>query len=545
MSSIVLRHYQQKLKDGIYAEWRDGHRNVLAVAPTGAGKTVLFSSIFQDFGQNPSIAIAHRQELVSQISCALASIGIVHRIVAATPVVKFCIQQHHERFGRNFHHANSPVAVAGVKTILKRARELEQWCRQVRLWVQDEAHHVLPENSWGKAAALFPSALGLGVTASPIRCDRRPLGRSIGGMFDRMVIGPTMRQLIREGFLADYRIFAPPESINLANVRISEATGDFNQHSLREEAHKSTITGDIVDHYMRLAPGKRGITFAVDVEQATEIAARFNAAGVAAEAVSGETPDHIRQHAINRFRSGHLVQLVNVDLFGEGFDVPAVEVVSMGRPTESFGLYIQQFGRALRPLEGKTHGILLDHVGNVKRHGLPDAVRNWNIDIDERGARKARARDDVIPVTTCVSCYGAFEAVTKTCPHCGFVQVPMARNEPRFVDGDLMEFSPELLARLRGEIERVEEGGPAIPYDATEPIRKRLTALWRDRQETLQQLRASIDAWGGVQVHGLGREISEAYRVFFHTFGVDVMTAQTLTTAEMRALDARIQEHLA
>ena len=539
--SLSLRPYQTQLKEGIYDAWRSGNRNVLGVAPTGSGKTAIFSSIFADMAGSPSVAIAHRQELVSQMSLALARCGVYHNIIAAPATVKFCIQQHMKVFGKNFHHASSPVAASGVQTLIRRSSQLTQWANACRMWVQDEAHHVLPDNSWRKAAELFPNAIGLGVTASPVRCDRKPLGRMHGGLFDKMVIGPSMRELISMGFLADYRIYAPPESINLAKVQTSKLTGDYNQDSLRKEAHESTITGDIVEHYVRLAAGKRGITFTVDVDQAMEVAKRYNAAGVPADAVSAKTPDHIRQNSIDKFSRGEILQLVNVDLFGEGFDVPAVEVVSMGRPTQSFGLYLQQFGRALRPSNGKSHGILLDHVGNVKRHGLPDAVRHWTLQQEIKGVTTRRVEDDVIPVTTCLECFAAYEAVTNKCPYCGAVKTPESRGSPEFVDGDLVEFSPELLAKLRGEIARVAEGKPSIPYGATTPIVKQLENLWVERQTALKELHDAIDLWGGIQTQIHERTESEAYRVFYHTFGVDVLTAQTLPREKMINLTNQIR----
>lgn len=222
----MLRPYQQAVKDEIYESWRAGNKNVIGVMPTGAGKTKLMASIFND-NKEPQIAIAHRQELVGQISCAMAGEGIYHNIVAPEPVVRFCIQQHVRKFGRNYMDARSPTNVAGIDTLIspKRRSSLEQLCNGIRLWTIDEAHHVLPKNKWGKGAALFNRAIGLGVTATPRRCDNQPLGRKFDGLFDRMVIGPTMRELINMGFLSEYRIFAPPASIKRAAALPSTLPG--------------------------------------------------------------------------------------------------------------------------------------------------------------------------------------------------------------------------------------------------------------------------------------------------------------------------------
>lgn len=535
MSTFILRQDQQKLEDEVYQAWADGFRNVLAVAPTGFGKTVVISDIYSKLDYC-AVAIAHRQELVSQLSCALAANAIYHSIIASEAVIRFCIQRHIEEFGKNYHHPAAPVAVSSVQTIIRRADKLKNWLPKVQLWTIDEAHHVVPDNSWGKAVNMFMNAFGLGMTATPRRCDRKPLNKS----FHRMVIGPTVRELIDMGNLADYRLIAPTTSINTDNVKVSASTKEFNPDSLRKEAHKSTITGDIVESYLKFAAGMRGITFTVDVEQAMETAAQFNRAGVPAEAISAKTPDVVRQNAIRKFRRNELKQLVNVDLFGEGFDVPAVEVVSKGRPTMSEGLDSQQSGRCLRTAPGKTHGLIIDHVANWKRHGLPDAPKFWSL--NDEAAMKRKGAEQGIPVKVCVKCFAVFYAIDKVCPECGWEPVPEARSKPEFVDGDLIEFSPELLAQLRGEIQRVEHGGPRIPPNATPIIERALNNRWQERQETLHQLRECINLWAGIQTKVNMRTESQAYRLFYHRFGVDVLTAQTLKRPEMTKLTEQIRD---
>jgi DNA repair protein RadD len=230
---------------------------------------------------------------------------------------------------------------------------------------------------------MFPNARGLGVTATPVRADGKGLGAHHDGVMHHIIEGAGMRDLIQQGFLTDYRIFAPPSDLDLTGVTRA-ADGDYNKKQLKQRVRRSQIIGDVVAHYLRIAPGKLGLTFATDVETATEIANRYRAAGVPSEVVSAKTPTGQRIEILKRFKRREVMQLVNVDLFGEGFDLPALEVVSMARPTESYGLYCQQFGRVLRPLPGKTVGIIIDHVGNVVRHGLPDKPRRWSLDRREK-----------------------------------------------------------------------------------------------------------------------------------------------------------------
>lgn len=541
---MQLRPYQHQAKQDIYDAWDDGHSNVLAVLPTGAGKTVIGSDILLDHNA-PSCAIAHRQELVTQISVALNRDCVPHRIIGPKEVVTLAVRLHMEDAGVSYHNPSARCAVAGVQTLLRRKVELRQWAQSVTLWWTDECHHITAENQWGTAAKMFPNAKGLGVTATPIRADGRGLGRHADGLFDTMVEGPSMRWLIDNKYLTDYRIFAPPSDLDLGSVKTS-SDGDFNKNDVKTAVRKSHVVGDVVKHYLRIAPGRLGVTFATDVETATDIAAQFNAAGVPAAVVSAKTPDSERAATLRRFRNRELLQLVNVDLFGEGFDLPAIEVVSMARPTQSFALFAQQFGRTLRLLEGKLEAIIIDHVGNVVRHGLPDAPRVWTLDRQEK--RSKGGATDVIPVTACPECTAVYERTHAACPFCGHKVIPVARSGPEFVDGDLAELDAETLASMRGEIlhvdmtvaeARADMESRYVPEIGIRAGMKR----HRERQEVQEALRASIAWWAGWQ-RARGVSDSESYRRFYFMFGVDVMTAQTLGSREALQLAENVNRKL-
>jgi len=519
----------------LVADYRAEEGNVLLVAPTGFGKTVVMGMIASELN-GPSVAIAHRHELVGQISKAIARFGIRHNIIASKNSVSFCIQQHVREFGQSFYDPRSRFTVAGIDTLNARAGSLVQWANTVETWMIDEAHHVLSNNKWGRGVGMFQRAKGIGFTATPLRADRKSLASSQGGVFDAMVVGPNMRDLIDRGSLCDYRIFAPPQSIDRASIKIG-ASGDFSGDSMRKEVHKSKIVGDVVKHYLRIAPGKRGITFVVDVEQANETAKAFRDAGVPAECVTAKTPDAVRDAVIQKFISGDVLQLVNVDLFGEGVDVPAVEIVSFARPTESYGLYVQQFGRALRTMPGKDIATIIDHVGNVRRHGLPDAPRSWSLLSDERG-RRSTIDPNVMPVTTCTECFRAYEATTAECPFCGHKPEPVSRGRPEHVDGDLIELDAATLAEMRSAIAAVD-GPPTTTLDPNDVIGRSVAKNHKLRQEAQEDLRASIALWAGVR-RDMGDDDSAIYRRFFHSFGTDVMTAQTLNAANAAKLTGKI-----
>lgn len=558
---VELRGFQQKLEADIHAAWRQGAINVMPVAATGSGKTVVLSKIMTD-EPGASIAIAHRQELVSQMSIALARNGVRHRVLGNNKsLIRIISALQIAELGRSYFDPNARTGVGGVDTIINMQ---EPWFKQVQLIVQDEAHHVLRENKWGKVAALFPNARGLLPTATPTRADGKGLGRHADGIVDVMVLAPTMRQIIDMGYLTDYRIFAPPSDLDLTNVAISNATGDYNVDQVRKAVHKSHITGDIVGHYLRLAKGKLGVTFAVDVEAATEIAAAYRANGVAAEVVSAKTPDTLRAQILRRFKNREVTQLVNVDLFGEGFDLPAIEVVSFGRPTQAYALYCQQFGRALRlMLDAAAAGIhmtltdamrleaiarstkpvamIIDHVGNVLRHGLPDKFREWTLD---RRDKRSNGKSDAIPLRICVNptCVQPYERVYKRCPHCGTYPEPAERSAPHYVDGDLQELDADVLRALRGEISRID-GDALIPRGANPMVAASIRKKHWERQGAQATLRNAIAWWAGLQTaQGIGE--SESYRRFYFKFGVDVGTCQTLGKPDAEALAARINTEL-
>ena len=561
---------QADLDRKIHDTWDRGVKNVLAVSPTGSGKTVIFSNILLKHN-GPSCAIAHRQELVTQISLALARDEVKHRIIGSKDTVKLAENLQMDELGRSFYHPSAPCAVAGVDTLIKRVNNLSYWANSVTKWVQDEGHHVLKNNKWGTAAAMFPNAVGLGVTATPERADGKGLGRHSDGLYDEMIVGPSGRELINKGFLTDYRIFAPPSDIDLSNVNISETTGDFNINKLRAAVKKSHIIGDVVKHYLKIAPGKLGVTFATDVETATNIAGQFNLAGIPAAVISAKTPTNERIALLRKFKNRELLMLVNVDLFGEGFDLPAIEVVIMARPTESFALYCQQFGRALRLMlspmllaawgnytdkqriefiatSEKPHAIIIDHVGNITRHGLPDAKRHWSL--DGRNRRSKKTNDDGIPVRTCLNpdCLAAYERIYKKCPYCGFEHIPAARSGPEFVDGDLTELDPFTLAAMRGEVDhanmdlesyRAECVAKYMPEIGIRANVKRHGA----RLEILEALKSSISWWAGIHRYN-GKSDGEIYSRFYFKFGVDILTAQGLKTKEAYDLAQRVNDHL-
>lgn len=540
---MEYRQYQADLKAAVYKSWADGARNVLMQLATGGGKTQIFSDIVAEH-KGATVAIAHRQELVGQMSLAMAYLKIPHRIIATPPIITSIVNLQQQVLHYTCYDPNAAKGVAGVRTLLNRQKDLSAWMQQVTLRIQDEDHHTLRENEWGRAAELFPNAYGLGVTATPYRMDGKGLGRHADGIVDALVLGPDMRDLIEMGYLTDYKIWAPDSKLDLSDVTTT-AKGDYSPVKLKTAVRRSKILGDIVGHYEKHAKGMLGLTFATDVETAGDISRQFNEAGIPSEVIHAKTPDNIRAAILKRFANREILMLVNVDIFGEGFDLPALEVVIMARPTQSLGLYMQQFGRALRPMKGKGHAIIIDHVGNVARHGLPDAPRKWSLD---RRDRRSKAVDtDIIPVRVCPKCAFVYERIYNTCPNCHYFHIPAGRISPEFVDGDLVELDPATLAAMRGDLARVDmdkEIYRAKLAAQRVPVEWQLANVKRHvaTQEAQALLRNSIAIWAWYW-HARKSSDSEIRKRFYFKFGIDTMSAQVLGADAALLLTDRINLH--
>lgn len=536
------RPYQSALKAAIEDVWRKGG-TPLAVSPTGSGKTFVMAQLFADH-DGAAVAIAHRRELVGQISLALARAGVLHRIIAPERTVMDIVAINRRELGGNpYYWSNAPIAVASVDSI---KRSSKPWRESVTMWTLDEGHHLLEDNKWGRAVKMFPNAKGLGVTATPKRTDGKGLGKHADGFFTDLVEGPGMRDLIEEGYLSDYKVYAPPSALDVSKLRVSTATGDYIRKDMQTAVAKASITGDVVAHYLKWGGGKLGVTFAVSVAEAEILAEAYRAAGVPAAVVTAKTPPGERVETIRAFANRQLLQLVNVDIFGEGFDLPAIEVVSFARPTKSWALFVQAFGRGLRPLPGKDHAIIIDHVGNVLEHGLPDAPQTHSL--DRRPRRKESSNQGPDAVRMCKQCAGVYRRIFVTCPYCGFVPVPSERSAPEQVDGDLIELDRDVLEAMRQAVKRVDM--PADEYARELFSRfcppagihanvKRHEAT----QEAQKRLRNAVAWWRGVkEQEGLSER--ECYRLFFLTFGIDVLSAYALPAKEAEALCSKIRNNL-
>lgn len=397
MAGITLRDYQQAGVDRLRAAYAEGARAPLFVLPTGGGKTVTFAYVTaQSLARGRrALILVHRQELLRQSSETLAGLGVTHGLIAAGEGLSL-------RMG---------AQVASVQTLVRRFDRLDAAGWAPDLIIIDEAHHA-NAGSWRKVLDHWPEARVLGVTATPIRQD----GRGLGDVFDALVEGPQIADLIARGYLAPPEVYAPPVVADLTGLR--SRMGDFVQGEAADRMDRPTVTGDAVSHYSRICPGVPAIAFCVSVAHAEHVAEQFRASGWRAASLDGSMPDLDRRQRIRDLAEGRLQVLTSCDIISEGTDIPVVGAAIGLRPTQSTGLYLQQVGRALRLYPGKTSAVILDHVGNVQRHGLPDEPREWSL---EGTAKRKRDRDEgPPPPVTCETCYRQIpRPLPDCCPGCG------------------------------------------------------------------------------------------------------------------------------
>ena len=423
---MQLRDYQIDMIDRARESLRVNQR-VLLQAPTGAGKTALTVFMMQQAALRGrrSCFIVHQNELLTQTSQALWKQKLEHGMIASGK-------------GRS----GMPAQVASVQTLVNRLSHYPEW----DLIIIDEAHRAAA-NTYKKVVAAYPRAKVLGLSATPQRTD----GRGLDDMFDDLVVGPSIRSLIDAIWLCDYELYAPNIAIDVSEVKTT--AGDYDQGDLERAIDKPTITGDAVQHYRSLAMGKRCVVMCVTINHAQHVAEQYRAAGIPAASLDGTMTNKERAELIEEFRAGRLLVLTSVQLLLEGLDVPDIEVVQWLRPTKSLIVFMQGNGRGFRPSDGKQHLIILDHVGNVMRHGMPDRDRVWTLQGRKKGTRRATETEDDFGIQTCPKCRHVFLSGVKECPKCGAV-VELKERKIEQVDGVLQKIERD--AQIREQ--KIEQG---------------------------------------------------------------------------------------
>lgn len=386
----ALRPLQVAAMTKLRALFAAGCTRALLVAPTGFGKTVIITAITKGHLERTEdgrvLIVVHRRELVRQTVAKLRGAGLHVGVVQADTETD----------------DSAPVIVASLATLIARGTR-----PRATLVLWDEAHHC-PAVSFQKVFASYVDALHIGVTATPQRSDGKPLG----DMFEALIEAATIRELTAAGWLVPSEIFAP------ADVRI-----DLSMHP--------------VTAYQKHTPGRAAVVFATSVAHARTLADEFNAAGIRAACVDGETDDDVRDDVLTRFEAGELDVISNCFVLTEGWDCPRADVCILARASENVGTYLQMVGRVLRPSPGKRIATVIDLRGVVHLHGLPDEDRAWSLE-----GPACRRTEAMIALRRCTECLAVFRPAA-ACPRCG------ARHE-------VIEKIPRILRRAE-RLERLND----------------------------------------------------------------------------------------
>ena len=410
-SSVVLRDYQLQLLADLRTALKT-HRRVCAVMPTGAGKGQLIGAIAQGAVAKGRrvLVLAHRCELIEQLSSTLQAWGLEPDLIAP---------------GRKLQ--GRQVAVGSVQTVTRRLDQLQA----PDLIIQDEAHHLVAGNLWGQVIGAWPNAHLIGTTATPERLDGKGLGVEAGGFFEALVLGPSAAELVEQGWLARPQVYSWPSAKREApeghapKVPGPGSQGEFDLQAAARVFGDRAAIGDAISHYRRRLHPATAIVFCCTTAHAEQLAGAFRSAGFRAAAVSGTTPAALRRRLIAGLGTGEVEVLTSCMLISEGTDIPSVGGAILLRPTASLSLYLQMVGRALRPAPGKVGAVILDHVGNAHRHGLPTEERTWTL------AGRRRRQGVSIPIKDCPQCFCSCPSAAQHCPDCGHLFLAGERDEQR------------------------------------------------------------------------------------------------------------------
>lgn len=411
---IVPRQYQIDGVNALRAKILAGYRRILLVCPTGGGKTVIASEVIKGALKklNPSIMVAHRRELITQASNKLKDNQVPHTVMLS---------------GKGYKR-DEPVQVISIQTfgswVTRRGYEDPPFASII---IIDEAHHTTAAQYRKLLSYYPPETIVIGITATPIRSDGIGLG---GDLYETMVVLPQVPWMIENGFLVPvaYKLPAKEDFLNLIRGVKKKGT-EFDPTEMSKLLDKPTYIGDVISNWNRLAGNRTTLVFAQSVAHSVHLKEAFCYHGIAAEHVDGETKAGKRDEMFAALSAGELKVLSNVGVAVEGTDVPMVSCISDVQPTKSLPRHLQKLGRGTRIFPGKENLLVLDHVGNLHRHGRIDREFPW--DLSDKQNILDKIKETVKSDPKDLICPNCDTLLRKPpCPDCGWVP----ETQPNFLE---------------------------------------------------------------------------------------------------------------
>jgi DNA repair protein RadD len=415
--AVDLRPYQVEALQALDAYWEAGGGHPLAVLATATGKSVLIAKLITDIAARfvgfRVLVLVHVRELVEQ------SLAHLLRVWPAAPVGI-------NSAGLGRRNWDAPIVLANIQSVWRNPQRLGRR----HLVIVDEAQ-LVPHAGYGmyrslieRLRALEPAMRVCGFTATPFRLDSGRLDHGDGKIFDDVVFEYGIAEGIRDGWLAPLTSKATGTGIDVSSVAVRG--GDFVAGGLENVADDAAVVNAAVDEIITRGRGRRSwLLFCCGVRHACHVSEALSQRGVAAAAVTADTPRDRRDAIVDAFRCGDIRGLTNVNILTTGFDVPAVDLIAMLRPTLSTGLYVQMVGRGTRKAEGKYDCLVLDFAGNVRRHGPIDRAAGVNGNGGHTGVKA-----DAVSAKSCPECSELNALRDAVCSCCGH-EFPHEKPKPK------------------------------------------------------------------------------------------------------------------
>jgi len=408
---MQLRLYQEKLINDVRDSMKR-NKHVFMMLPTGGGKTIIFSEMTAGaFKRKYRVwIIVPRDELLTQASNHLYKHKVPHGVINATSQESRVYLVH----------------LVSKNTLERRWAKIKNW---PTLIIVDEAH-LNYKFQIDLRKRIPEKTRMIGVSATPERLS----GEGLSDIYDDIVYGPSIRELVEKEFLTKIKYFSPPlEGLE----ELHKIGSDVSADELAKLFKKRAVYGKAITHYKEYGQGKSAMVFCRSVKASEETAKQFRDAGFKFESVDGKMAKGKRKVILKGLESGELDGICSRDLTIYGIDIPRIEVIIMLRPTFSYAYFMQMIGRGLRPYPGKTHCIVLDHVNNLRTHGHPLQDHQWAF----YGKEKNKKQKGVSKATMklCPNCFLYYEG--DTCPNCGVKRDVKKQPKMEEIDGKLVEIT--------------------------------------------------------------------------------------------------------